>query len=137
MTTSYVKINKYHAKMERIFHKAKCRMYLSIITKSLLLGSVGLCILTILACSSNSERFRTRSLTDHSIKYKDPVRMKVTGTGCALNLQAAVRISRNAAQYNLRSIIGNRRYLTSFREVDRYEDSGQVCVETEIESHSP
>ena len=108
-----------------------------LVKKSLLAGSVGLGVLTLVACSSTSERFRTRSLTDHSIKYKDPVNMKVTGTGCALELQTAIRISRNVAEYNLRSILGNKRYLTRFQEVDRYEDNGQVCVETEIESHPP
>ena len=110
---------------------------MKILKKGLLLGSIGLCVMTILSCSSTSERFRTRSLTDYSIKYKDPVTIKVTGTGYALDSQTAVRKSRDTAQYNLRSILGNKRYLTNFREMDRYEEGGQICVETEIESRAP
>lgn len=61
----------------------------------------------------------------------------MTGIGCALDLETAVRISRNTAQYNLRSILGNTRYRVSFQEIARYEEDDQICVETEIESHAP
>jgi len=105
--------------------------------KKFLLGSIGLCVLAMLSCSSNSERFRTHAPANYSIKYKDSVRMKVTGTGCALDFKEATQKSRNTASYNLRSLIGNRRYLTSFQEIDRYEERGQVCVETEVESRAP
>ncbi len=110
---------------------------MNVFKKKLFLGSIGLCALAMLSCDSTSERLRTRSLTDHSIKYKDSVRMKVTGTGCALDFQTATLTSRNTASYNLRSLLGNKRYRTSFEEIDRYEEGGQVCVETEVESRSP
>ncbi|MBF0276248.1 MAG: hypothetical protein HQM13_00595 [SAR324 cluster bacterium] len=105
--------------------------------KGFFLASLAVGIVIIQSCASTSERFRTRSLTDHSIKYKSPVKLKVTGIGCALDSQRAVQKSRSTADYNLRSILGNRRYLTSFREIDRYEENGQICVETEVESRSP
>ena len=102
------------------------------------LTGLGVGALLLTACSSSpSERFRTRAPTDSTIKYKNPIRLKVTGIGCALNAKTALRISRKTATYNLRTILGNTRYLTSFKEVDRYEEDGQVCVETEIESHAP
>lgn len=89
------------------------------------------------ACQVAPDRFRTRSLNEFSIEYRDPIRMKVSGTGCALELPTAIQLSRNTAQYNLRTILGNEQYLVSFEEIDRYETGGQVCVETEAESRAP
>ena len=98
---------------------------------------VGMSASLLVGCSTPPDRFRTRSLNEFSIQYRDPLRMKVSGTGCALGLQEAIQISRNTAQYNLRTILGNRRYLIHFQEIDRYETEGQFCVETEARSRAP
>ncbi len=96
-----------------------------------------LSMILLFACSSPAERFRTRSGSEYSMQYETPRRMKVTGTGCALDLKTATRISQNAAKFHLRSIIGNTKYNTTIREIDRYEDDGQICIESEIESREP
>lgn len=89
------------------------------------------------ACGAVDDRFRTRTGGAGAVKYHSPVHMKATGVGCALNESIALRLSRKSAQFNLRSLIGGERYLVSYREVDRYQEGGQTCIESEAESRDP
>ncbi|MBF0287454.1 MAG: hypothetical protein HQM14_06515 [SAR324 cluster bacterium] len=101
------------------------------------IGIAMLCSVVLFACSSPSERFRSRSGSEYSLRYETPTRLQVTGTGCALDEKTAIRISQNAAKFHLRSIIGNTKYNTTIREINRYHDDGQICIESEIESREP
>ena len=54
---------------------------------------------------------------------------KVTGTACHQDPQKAMNAAKSTARFNLRSVTGSKRYNVYFRELDRYEEAGQVCVE--------
>lgn len=120
----------------KFFNRIRIAQYAVIRIGSIGWITSGVIIFITMSCTSNnSDVFRTRASKDHSIQYKSPTRMKVTGTGCALTIEEAQDISKNVAEYNLRTVIGKTKFTSSIREIDRYVEDGRHCIITEIESY--
>ncbi len=98
---------------------------------------LGLLLVMMASCRSEPDRFRQQFDSEFSLKYKDALHMKVTSIGCAFEVQEAIRTARKNAALHLRSVLGNQRHATRFREVSRFEKDGQICVEMEVESKKP
>ena len=86
------------------------------------------------ACSSPGGRLRSNAFDSKKIQFKNTDNLRVTGVGCASNEVEARRYSRRDAQFNLRTLTGNKRLVIKFREIGSYESDGQICVESEAQS---
>ena len=85
--------------------------------------------LTACLSSPNHTYFRTQYLESTSLGYKPPKQIKMMAVGCGLTLLDAKKTARNNAQFNLRSVMGNERYLESFSEKRRFMRGNQICVQ--------
>lgn len=89
----------------------------------------GLLLVIITACSSPSENFRSRYDSEYRIKDRGELNTIVSGIACARTVKDAVQSAKSIAHYNLRSVIGNQRFLVRYREAQRYNQDNQVCIE--------
>ncbi len=88
-------------------------------------------VLWLSACRSSETQnvFRTQYLESTSLGYKPPKQIKMMAVGCGLTLLDAQKTAKQNAQFNLRSVMGNQRYLESFREKRRFMKGNQICVQ--------
>ena len=93
----------------------------------ILVGLIGLS-----ACSSSKSvgsEFRDVYKKEYEVEASSAFKTTVTGTGCSRTIDQALRVAKQQALFNLRSVIGQRRYSPRLEEVQRYEEGGKVCAE--------
>ena len=90
---------------------------------------LGLVLITIAACSSSSKAFRTHYSEGYQFRGYEATNTVTTGIACAAQPREAVEAAQQAAQFNLRSVVGSERFLVQYRETRRFQEDNQVCVE--------
>ncbi|MBC8257935.1 MAG: hypothetical protein H8E38_02875 [SAR324 cluster bacterium] len=88
-------------------------------------------------CTSADRSFQTYYDSEYKVVDQGKLDVIVKGRACALLEKDAVSGAKRAAEYHLRSVIGNQYYHKRFKEVRRYSDGDKTCVEISAAALSP
>ncbi|MGK5090918.1 hypothetical protein WDW89_02745 [Deltaproteobacteria bacterium TL4] len=88
-----------------------------------------LLVLLDMSCSLDSKEFSTRYSEGYQVEGYAPTNTAATGTACARQYRDAADAAKNAALFNLRSVVGNYRYVIHYRESRRFQKGSQTCIE--------
>lgn len=104
--------------------------------KMLLLG-----LLTSLGMSACAEspavRLRDQFHDQYQIRAAGVFDTIVSGSACAASQRSALANARQAAYYNLRTVIGNRRFSAEFQQLRSWEENGLFCAEFSAQARQP
>ncbi len=96
-----------------------------------------ICFFIFTGCSSVGEKFRSTYDPKYQVYDKGGLDAVVKGRSCAMTNRDAVAGAKQSAEYHLRSVIGNQRYIPKFEEVRRYSEDGKYCVEMSVSAAKP
>ncbi len=84
--------------------------------------------LYITSCGTVSEKFRDGFNREYESRDRGGFNTVVSGTGCSIIPTKAENSAKKAAEYHLRSVLGNARYLPEFKQIQKYQDGEKTCV---------
>ena len=88
-----------------------------------------ICQILFNGCSSAGKKFRAYYDPEYKVEDRGMLEVMVKGRACAFLADDAVLYARQTAEFHLRSVLGNINHRKEFKEVDRFIDGDQICVE--------
>ena len=83
-----------------------------------------------MSCSSSLQNsFRSTFDSHYKVIDQGGLETVVATTVCAMKPREAEYESRKNAEFKLRSILGDKRYMPQFEELNRYRQGDRICVE--------
>ena len=88
-------------------------------------------------CSLSGNKFRASYDQEYKVADRGMLKVIVKGRACSFRADDAVFYARQTAEFHLRSVVGNQNHRKEFKEIDRYFDGDQICVEMSAAALSP
>ena len=96
-----------------------------------------ICQILFNGCSSSGNKFRASYDPEYEVADRGMLKVIVKGRACAFIAENAILYARQTAEFHLRSVVGNQNHRKEFKEVDRYFDGDQICVEMSAAAMPP
>lgn len=94
-----------------------------------LILSVFFSLILLSGCKSNAELMKKSFDQHYKVLDRGKLNVIVKSQACALIAKKAISGAKKNAEFHLRSILGNQNHRTKFKEVNRYNNRGKICVE--------
>jgi len=91
----------------------------------------------LMACTPVNDHFKTTYDPEYRTIDRGGINAVVSGGACSRSEQEAVRAARKAAEYNLRTVIGGKRYLVKVRNIRVYREGGSICADVTVGATDP
>ena len=74
----------------------------------------------------------------HNYRVRDHGGLKavITGKGCSTIDERALYSAKKAAEFNLRTLLGNKRYLPNFKVLRHFREEKRICYEIQASAMS-
>ena len=83
----------------------------------------------LVSCTSASQKFKDKFNPKYQSRDQGGLNATVTGTACSMTTERAEDSAKKAAEYHLRSLLGNERYLINFKTIRQFREGDKFCFE--------
>ena len=81
----------------------------------------------LVSCATASLKFKDEFNPEYHARDRGGINATVTGKACSMIAETAQDAAKKAADYHLRSLLGNERYRTDFKLVRKFREGDKVC----------
>ena len=94
-------------------------------------------LILITGCASNGDYFKTSFDSEYKVIDGGNINVIVKSRACSFSIEKAILGAMSNAEYHLRSVIGNKNHRKEFKEISRYNNGKQVCIEMSASALPP